>query len=282
MDGDGVPGNQGDKEALVSLYHTTGRPGWKRQDNWLTDAPLDQWFGVGTDLNGRVSSLNLGGNSSTGTIPAELASLDQVEVLALNDNRLRGEVPTDLGQLLLRLERLPNHAGISPLKSLSLRFSKVRLERLPISGGISPLKALLLRTICVRLERLPSSGGISPLNSLRWRYRRVRLERLPISGGISPLNRGWSKSASLNPASSWPPEEGLNPKGITPNRKPPQAQLKLDTWRIRSETLGHRTRGPRKPTSQGPRGRPKSGRNTNEPEAKLPNGRNTSGNMDGN
>ena len=131
MDGDGVPGNQGDKEALVSLYHTTGRPGWKRQDNWLTDAPLDQWFGVGTDLNGRVSSLDLGEKSSTGTISAELASLDQVEVLALNDNRLRGEVPTDLGQL-------------TGLRKLDLGYTRLTGE-IPLQlGNIGSLNILML------------------------------------------------------------------------------------------------------------------------------------------
>ena len=41
----------------------------------------------------------------------------------------------------VRLERLPNSAGISPLNSLLRRFRDVRLERLPNSAGISPLKA---------------------------------------------------------------------------------------------------------------------------------------------
>ena len=36
------------REALVALYNSTGGANWERNDNWLSDEPLDTWYGVRT------------------------------------------------------------------------------------------------------------------------------------------------------------------------------------------------------------------------------------------
>ncbi len=41
--------------ALVALYESTDGPNWVNNENWLTDAPLGEWYGVDTDRDGRVS-----------------------------------------------------------------------------------------------------------------------------------------------------------------------------------------------------------------------------------
>ena len=51
-----------------------------------------------------------------------------------------------------------------PLNWLSLSTRFVRLVRLPNSGGISPLNSFKARRNDVRLARPPSSGGSFPLN----------------------------------------------------------------------------------------------------------------------
>ena len=57
--------------------------------------------------------------------------------------------------------RLP---GTHPLKSVSLRYRSVRLERLPNSAGISPLKSVVAEVqMCQVGEAAQGSGGISPL-----------------------------------------------------------------------------------------------------------------------
>ena len=50
---------QGDREALVALYNATGGPNWRNNHNWLSNAPLGQWYGVTTDSSGRVTELDL-------------------------------------------------------------------------------------------------------------------------------------------------------------------------------------------------------------------------------
>ena len=61
-----------DRAALAALYEAAGGEGWLDSDNWLSDAPLDQWYGVAADATSRVSGLDLRGNGLSGVIPPEL------------------------------------------------------------------------------------------------------------------------------------------------------------------------------------------------------------------
>ena len=91
--------DESDREALVALYNATDGENWKNSDNWLSDAPLDEWHNVGTDDDGRVMVLYLPLNNLSGDIPAELGSLSNLEQLTLDHNELSGEIPAELGSL---------------------------------------------------------------------------------------------------------------------------------------------------------------------------------------
>ena len=82
-----------DRAALVTLYHGNGGPDWIRRDNWVTTQPLNDWYGVTTNSDGRVIELGLGGNNLTDSLPASLGNLDQLQKLYLWDNRLSGRIP---------------------------------------------------------------------------------------------------------------------------------------------------------------------------------------------
>ena len=86
----------GDRAALVALYNATEGANWTNNTNWLTDAPLGQWYGVETNANGRVILLYLGSNQLSGKIPLELGSLTSLAVLYLGGNQLTGCVPAGL------------------------------------------------------------------------------------------------------------------------------------------------------------------------------------------
>ena len=94
-----------DREALVALYNATDGENWNRSDNWLSDAPLGEWYGVDTNNDGRVTVLNLSRTNLSGEIPAELGNLFKLERLSLTVNELSGEIPPELGRLsnLIRL-----------------------------------------------------------------------------------------------------------------------------------------------------------------------------------
>ena len=88
-----------DRAALEALYNATGGANWTNNTNWLTNAPVGQWYGVTTDGNGWVTELNLTRNQLKGEIPPELANLTNLKVLALGGNQLTGTIPTWLGSL---------------------------------------------------------------------------------------------------------------------------------------------------------------------------------------
>ena len=78
----GGPGK--DRAILEALYEATGGPLWRNNDNWLTFAPLDDWYGVDTDPQGRVVELRLIANNLEGQLPPELGRLDELRHLRLD------------------------------------------------------------------------------------------------------------------------------------------------------------------------------------------------------
>ena len=93
-----------ERAALEALYNSTGGGHWNSSENWLSDKPLDKWYGVRT-VGGRVTKLFLNGNGLRGRIPAELGGLSYLRELWLGDNHLTGELPSGLSSLS-RLEVL--------------------------------------------------------------------------------------------------------------------------------------------------------------------------------
>ena len=73
-----------DRAILETLYEATGGSSWSNNDKWLTDAPLDDWYGVGADREGRVVEVKLISNNLTGHLPPELGRLDELRDLRLD------------------------------------------------------------------------------------------------------------------------------------------------------------------------------------------------------
>ena len=54
-----------DRAALVAVYRATGGNDWTNNTNWLSAAPLEDWYGVEVNRDGRVTRLRLGGWDET-------------------------------------------------------------------------------------------------------------------------------------------------------------------------------------------------------------------------
>ena len=74
------------REALAMVYDALGGDEWTNSENWGTDAPLAEWYGVTTDGEGRITELDLSDNGLSGAMPSELARLESLEVLDLSGN----------------------------------------------------------------------------------------------------------------------------------------------------------------------------------------------------
>ena len=150
-----------ERAALVAFHEATDGPNWRNSDGWLTDEPLRAWYGVGTDADGRVVSLELPGiagpsgvrrHGLAGPLPPELGDLSRLETLDLQWNELTGAIPAELGRLS-RLEDLVlgNNRLTGPIPEELTRLSGLEMLLLndnrltgPIPAELSNLSELLI------------------------------------------------------------------------------------------------------------------------------------------
>ncbi len=89
--------------ALVDLYNATNGPNWTSEqsnpdDNWLTSALVEDWYGVAVD-NNHVVSIDLNNNNLDGIIPNSIGDLIGLQLLYLHYNQLTGSIPSSIGNL---------------------------------------------------------------------------------------------------------------------------------------------------------------------------------------
>ena len=95
-----------EREILTIFYYSTNGDQWLRKDNWLSDKPLYEWYGIDTDQNG-VWQMDLGDNKLSGVIPPVIGELSNLQDLLINnyrnqsldDAQLTGQIPPEIGKL---------------------------------------------------------------------------------------------------------------------------------------------------------------------------------------
>ncbi len=45
-----------ERSTLVTLYNATDGSNWKDSENWLSDMPVSEWYGVTTDIADRITN----------------------------------------------------------------------------------------------------------------------------------------------------------------------------------------------------------------------------------
>ncbi len=192
-----------DRAALAAFYHANGGANWTDNSNWLSEAPIGEWYGVSTDASGRVTELVLRYNRLTGSIPPVLGDLTNLRVLNLSPadgtrrleecdsgacieygigipvgsaNQLTGDIPPELGSLT-KLELLglgyndltgeipPELSNLSRLKWLSLGGNQLSGEIPAELRGLTALQILNLGGNDLSGEIPPEAGN---LDNLQW------------------------------------------------------------------------------------------------------------------
>ena len=111
-----------DREALIALYTATDGKNWNNP--WDLTEDISSWSGVRTDLEGRVTNLNLANQNLQGFLPQQLGDLTSIFHLDLSNNNLIGNIPdvwdelTELVFIYLHKNQLegpiPQSAGSLP------------------------------------------------------------------------------------------------------------------------------------------------------------------------
>ena len=143
-----------DRDELVEFHEATGGPNWHNDTDWLSHAPLDDWHGVDTVMDDRVTGLKLPSNNLSGPIPTVLGDLTGLEVLDLSRNGLTGEIPAALESL-------------TALTTLDLSGNGLTGEIPSALGDLTALTTLDLSTNDLD-GRIPSElGRLTGLEALR-------------------------------------------------------------------------------------------------------------------
>ena len=135
-----------ERTALVSIYESSGGDSWTRSDNWCSDRPLSDWYGVETDASGHVTALRLSHNNLSGTISEKISKLTGLQHLDLSWNNLGGEIKDlDFFSNLTELETInlsrnhfsgelwpPNWNKLDRLKMLNLSFNQIKAVIFPV------------------------------------------------------------------------------------------------------------------------------------------------------
>ena len=132
---DGVICDSWDGWTLEALHHSTGGEYWNTDTNWLSDEPLDSWFGVTADDDGRVVELDLPDNGLENGLQ-RVVCLRSLKRLDLSANYLEGSLGPRIGDLL-DLEYL----DLSDNASLGYRGWSVLYGFSPLSHSSSPGQA---------------------------------------------------------------------------------------------------------------------------------------------
>ena len=183
-EGTSLPCATRDRNVLEALYNATGGPNWPNNTNWLSSLPLSDWHGVTVDSNGCVAVLTLSDNQLTGSIPAQLGNLTNLQDLRLFSNQLTGTIPVELGNL----------ANLSWLELSSNQLT----GSIPSSlGNLSDLRTLSLHTNQLTGAIPASLGNLANLEHLSLRNNQLTGTIPAELGNLAVLLRLWLENNQL-------------------------------------------------------------------------------------
>jgi len=182
-----------DREALMVIFESCGGDGWTKKLNWGSAEPLSEWEGVSVDVEGRVNVLHVTENRLRGLIPPEIGNLTALDYLSLNGNFLTGCVPSELSRLtVLRILKIGGCkpyqlSGVIPPCICHLKaLESLCLPSNQLSGPIPPEICQMtgLRSLCLSSNQLtgPIPQQIGQITNLRV----LGLGRNQLTGVIPP------------------------------------------------------------------------------------------------
>lgn len=96
---------QAEREALVAIYNALNGDAWPNNENWCTDKPLSEWYGVDTDSKGSVVALRIYGDMNNlgekTPFPKEVCNLTNLYDLMIDCTNV-DSFPSEISSLKLR------------------------------------------------------------------------------------------------------------------------------------------------------------------------------------
>ena len=169
-----------EREALIAFYNALDGDNWKsiwghtdiKNENWCSDRPVYEWYGVRLNNKGNVVELRLPGCNLSGKIPPEIKYLSELEALQLNNN-IVGELPRELFELkkLKSLVLMTNWlSGEIPEEIGNLtNLKELELDQNSFTGAIPESLIKLTELETLKLTENPLSGSL-PDSFYNWEF----------------------------------------------------------------------------------------------------------------
>ena len=237
-----------EREALIAFYYATGGDNWINNDNWCSDKPVSEWYGLRVD-NGFVYGIELQDNNLTGEITKsvmdKLNSLPKFKFLSLPFNKLTGNISIffenpNIFNISLHHNKLTGEIPISidemqNLRSLDLGGNPLTGEIPESIGNLTNLEYLYIYDTGLTGEIPKSIGNLINLQV-------INLANNKLTGGIPEsigelkkllsIDLSWNKLSGEIPSSLG---EIANIKQIIINAnnltgKVPESVMNLICW----------------------------------------------------
>ncbi|WP_419948336.1 Ig-like domain-containing protein [Candidatus Palauibacter sp.] len=178
-----------ERSDLIKLYEAMGGESWTVDSLWLTDAPLEDWYGIKVNSAGRVTTINLNRNNLSGEIPPEIQYFPELDTLRLDYNRLEGEIPAEIGELTglkrMDIDGNPFTGSIPPELGNLVNLQVLWIAGDQLTGSIPPEFGNLASLEILHVYDSPRIGGSIPdefgeLTELRL----LRIEETGIDGPV--------------------------------------------------------------------------------------------------
>ena len=88
-----------ERKALIAIYKALDGDKWNNNENWCSNKPVGEWYGIQTNSNGFVYSIDLYDNNLTGQIPSEIGNFPYLSFLRFRDDEINGYIPVELFKL---------------------------------------------------------------------------------------------------------------------------------------------------------------------------------------
>lgn len=209
-----------ERAALEAFYKANNGDKWTHRDNWCTDAPLKEWYGIAMTPDGKhVQAIELWGNGVEGYIPEDIAYLTELERLNITNYyyssdawplpeaigslkklkslqfqsyTLGGELPTSLFSLEnLEVLRIRNAEGMSPAPippavGYLTNLTELDLCAMNLTGNIPPEIGNLTNLTALSLFGNKLTGSIPDSFGNLVNLEMLNLQDNQLSGEIPP------------------------------------------------------------------------------------------------
>ena len=158
---------ESDSLAMVDFYNSLDGDNWKINTNWLSSAPMSEWYGLGVQ-EGRITGISMRNNFCSGYINSSFGNCTELKNIFLEENEITGIADFDSLHQLTRLNLYENKLTEFPAFIVKCKnLERINLFDNLMEGNIPPEINNLTQLNRFYLTQNKLAGEVPPLKALK-------------------------------------------------------------------------------------------------------------------